>query len=144
MAFKDRVVEFPGRIRLVPVAGEENVFDVIREEGAVTEQGTKLSAANLEANYRLISEERTGTVTYEAGTPGTRALAVGLGSSYKEGYRLIGLTILEATNASAYFVQPYVSAATSTIYAAIYRAGTNAVNGASIRVMATWAPVNEE
>lgn len=142
--FKDRIVEFPGRIRLTPVAGEEGVYDVTREEGTITQAGTKLSATNLEANYRLISEERSGTVTYEAGTIGTRATAVALGSAEKDGYQLIGLTIIEATGASAYFVQPYVSVVTNTIYAGIYRAGTNAVNGASIKVMATWAPINDE
>lgn len=144
MAFKDRVVEHPGRVRLTPVAGEADVYDMTREEGTIIQEGTRLSAENLEANYRLISEERSGTVTYEAGTPGTRALAVGMGSAIKEGYRLIGLTLIEATNASAYFVQPYVSVGTGMIFAAIYRAGTNAVNGASVKLMATWAPINEE
>lgn len=144
MAFVDRIVEHPGRVKLTAVAGETDVYDVERCEGAVTQEGTKLNAANLESNFRLISEERTGTVTYEAGSVGYRATAVAMGSAVKEGYRLIGLTILEATNASAYFIQPYVSAATGTIYAAIYRASSGAVSGASIKIMATWAPINEE
>ena len=142
--FKDRMVEFPGRIRLNPVAGEEDVYDVERVEGTVIQEGTKLTAANLESNYRLISEERQGTVTYEAGEVGTRATAVGMGSAVKPGYRLIGLTVTEATGASAYNVTPYVSVATGQIFAAIFRASTVAITGASVKVMATWAPVNDE
>lgn len=142
--FKDRVVEHPGRIRLTAVAGEPDVYDVTREEGTVTQAGTKLSAENLESNFRLITEDRSGTITYEAGTIGTRALAVDLGSAYKEGYDLVSIVILEATNASAYFVQAYRSIAMDKIYAAIYRATTAAVSGARVTVRATWAPINEE
>lgn len=141
---KDRVVEHPGRYRFTPVPGEEGVYDVTREEGTVTEPGTRLNAANLEGNFRLISEERTGTITYDAGAIGTRATAVDMGYAEKEGYQLIGLTILEATSASNYFVQPYRSTGTNKIYAAIYRASGNAVSGASIKLMATWAPEEGE
>lgn len=42
--FTDRVVEHPGRVRLTPVSGEANVYDMEREEGAVTETGTPFSA----------------------------------------------------------------------------------------------------
>ena len=50
MAFVDRLVEFPGRIQLVPVAGQTNVYDVVRAEGTVTEAGTPLNADNLNSN----------------------------------------------------------------------------------------------
>lgn len=50
MAFVDRLVEFPGRIQLIPVAGQTNVYDVVRAEGTVTEEGTPLNADNLNAN----------------------------------------------------------------------------------------------
>lgn len=52
MAFIDRVVEHPGRIKLTPATNAEgsiieNVYDISREEGEVTEEGTPLNAENL-------------------------------------------------------------------------------------------------
>lgn len=43
--FTDRAVQYPGRVRLTPVEGEENVYDVERAEGTVTAAGTPFSAA---------------------------------------------------------------------------------------------------
>ena len=138
MGLVDRVVEFPGRVRLTPVPGEENVYDMTREEGQITVWGTQLNAENLTDAFGLVHEDYTGTITYEAGTVGTRALAVSMGMANKTGYKLGALLILSATNASAYFVQPYVS--NQTVYAAIYRATTAAVTGASITIRAVWFP----
>lgn len=49
MALKDREVEFPGRIKLINVnTGEElGVFDMIRQEGEITEEGTPINAESL-------------------------------------------------------------------------------------------------
>ena len=48
--FVDRVVEFPGRIKLTDVSsGTETICDVDREEGTVTEPGTLINASNM--NY---------------------------------------------------------------------------------------------
>lgn len=138
MGLVDRVVEFPGRVRLTPVPGEENVYDMTREEGQITVWGTQLNAENLTDAFGLVHEDYTGTITYEAGTVGTRALAVSMGMANKTGYKLGALLILSATNASTYFVQPYVS--NQTVYAAIYRATTAAVTGASITIRAVWFP----
>lgn len=139
MALQDRIVEHPNRVLLTPVAGEENVFDVTRAEGQVTQEGTPLDKEHLEGAFLLTTEEYTGTVTYDAGTVGTRAVAVNLGTATKTGKTLIALTLISATNASNYIVQPYVSS--GTVYAGIYRASAAAVSGASITVRAVWAPV---
>ena len=106
MALQDRIVEHPGRIVLTPVPGVENTYDVERAEGTVTQPGTPLNADNLTEAFGLVTEDYTGTVTYEAGTIGTRAGAVNLGTAVKEGMKLITLAIISASNASAYFVQP--------------------------------------
>lgn len=42
----DRTPTYPGRVRLVPVAGQENVFDLVRAD-APTEAGTPLNKATL-------------------------------------------------------------------------------------------------
>lgn len=44
---KDRVVEFPNRYRLVPVAGQENTYDFVAVPGEITEAGTIINKANL-------------------------------------------------------------------------------------------------
>lgn len=56
MAFIDRVVEHPGRVRLTMV--EEDVYDVAREEGTVVEEGTPLDAEHLNAEMEAAVEDR--------------------------------------------------------------------------------------
>ena len=138
MALQDRIVEHPGRIVLTPVPGVENTYDVERAEGTVTQPGTPLNADNLTEAFGLVTEDYTGTVTYEAGTIGTRAGAVNMGTAVKEGMKLITLAIISASNASAYFVQPYIS--NNTVYAGIYRATSAAVTGATVTVRVVWGP----
>ena len=43
---QDRVSQYPGRIKLVPVSGQENVYDMEWADGATVE-GTALNKANL-------------------------------------------------------------------------------------------------
>lgn len=65
--FTDRVVQYPGRIKLTNVQdGTEATYDMTREEGTVTTEGTLLNAANL--NYgttlgmiQLDTTAQTGT-----------------------------------------------------------------------------------
>lgn len=48
MAFVDRVVEYPGRIKLTDIGGVElGTYDVTRDEGDVFTVGTLLNATNL-------------------------------------------------------------------------------------------------
>lgn len=138
MALTDRIVEYPGRITLTAVSGEADTYDVTRAEGTVTQEGTPINAANLNAAFGLVTADYTGTVTYEAGTIGTRATAVNLGTAERTGYKLVSAMVMSASNASAYNITPYASG--STLYAGIFRATAAAVSGASITVRATWAP----
>lgn len=43
---KDRISLYPGRVKLTPVAGEENTFDMVRADQP-TQEGTVLNKANL-------------------------------------------------------------------------------------------------
>lgn len=45
--WKDRIVEHPRRYQLVPVAGQEGVFDLVPVTGEVTEVGTPVNAVNM-------------------------------------------------------------------------------------------------
>lgn len=42
--FIDRVVEHPGRVRMTPVSGQANTYDLDRDEGTVTRAGTPFNA----------------------------------------------------------------------------------------------------
>lgn len=43
----DRLVEFPNRVRLIPVEGQSGVYDVVQVPGTVTEEGTPLNKGTL-------------------------------------------------------------------------------------------------
>lgn len=47
MAFVDRVVQYPNRVKLTRVSGQTDVFDMTRQEGTVTTVGTPLNKKNL-------------------------------------------------------------------------------------------------
>lgn len=49
MAFTDRIVEYPGRVQLTNVSGD--VYDMVRAEGEVYDEGTLLNANNM--NYEI-------------------------------------------------------------------------------------------
>ena len=53
MAFVDRVVPYPGRIRLTEVSGQTDVYDMTREEGTAVREGTLLNAANLNTQTQV-------------------------------------------------------------------------------------------
>lgn len=53
MAFTDRIVEYPGRVKMTPVSGQTNVYDMTREEGEVYTDGTLLNANNLNTQTQL-------------------------------------------------------------------------------------------
>lgn len=44
---KDRVVQYPHRYQLVPVAGESDTYDIIAKPGTITEAGTPINKATL-------------------------------------------------------------------------------------------------
>lgn len=55
MAFTDRIVQYPGRVKMTPVSGQTDVYDMTAQEGTVTTEGTLLNAANLNAQTQLDS-----------------------------------------------------------------------------------------
>lgn len=59
MSFTDRIVEHPGRYMLTDVSTNEvlGTFDLVRAEGTVTEEGTPLTAANLNTETLAIAQE---------------------------------------------------------------------------------------
>lgn len=53
MAFVDRVVEYPGRVKLTPVTGQSNVYDMERAEGDEYTEGTLMNASNMNIQTQL-------------------------------------------------------------------------------------------
>lgn len=53
MAFVDRVVEYPGRVKLTPVTGQSNVYDMERAEGDEYTGGTLMNASNMNIQTQL-------------------------------------------------------------------------------------------
>lgn len=64
--FTDRVVQHPGRMKLTPVSGQTNVYDVERQEGTVTEPGTPFKADTFNGIVNAV--HGFGTCTTAAGT----------------------------------------------------------------------------
>lgn len=54
--FQDRIVQYPNRVKLTPVAGQVNTYDVSRVEGNVTAEGTALNRENLENGFLSLYE----------------------------------------------------------------------------------------
>ena len=58
MAFTNRQVTNPGRVKLIPVAGEANTYDMTRNEGPVTKEGTSLDSYTLKNEIEAIIDEK--------------------------------------------------------------------------------------
>lgn len=66
MAFTDRVVEYPGRVRLTAVSGETDVYDMTREEGTVTEAGTPLNANNINTEIANVVADQISAINIDS------------------------------------------------------------------------------
>lgn len=56
MAWTDRVVEFPSRVKLNAVSGQDNVYDLEAQEGQVYVEGTLLNAENFTSETNNLIE----------------------------------------------------------------------------------------
>ena len=65
--FKDRVVQYPGRVTMTPVSGETNKYDMSRSEGTVTTDGTPFNAGAFNTMLDKYGMHY-GTCTTSAGT----------------------------------------------------------------------------
>lgn len=87
MNFIDRVVEFPTRVKLTAVIGEEDTYDVETVPGTVTEEGTPLTAENLNQITTDIQSDISGAmsgINIDAnGNVGFRNLQCGTAKSAK-------------------------------------------------------------
>lgn len=61
---KDRVPTFPGRVKLTPVSGQTNTYDMVRADSP-TQEGTPLSKANLLSDATASELGLTGDPTVD-------------------------------------------------------------------------------
>ena len=87
----------------------------------------------------ILYEDVAEIVTYSAGTVGTRAVAISLGTTTRTGYTYIGATILRHQNTDKFWINLTRNSENGNAYAVIYRASTSAVNGMAITIRKMWA-----
>lgn len=105
MAFADREVQYPGRVKLTPVSGTANLYDMERQEGEVYEEGTILNAENLNnpsitslrVGESVITDELAGVIQMFAGSTAPNGWLICNGaavsrSDYATLFRVIGTT----------------------------------------------------
>lgn len=97
----------------------------------------KLSAAGGYGGL-VVTEDVTISITYAAGTIGTRGAAVSCGSTEKAGHTYIGATVLDSRNTSVFNLSLARNVSTGTVNAVAYRATGNAVSDASVTVRKVW------
>ena len=74
MEFKDRKPEFPGRVKLTPVSGQTDVYDMTLAEGRTSEalgysEGTPLNKATFDA----LRADLLDAAAQNTGPPGEKA-----------------------------------------------------------------------
>lgn len=90
------------------------------------------------AGRPVVYEQQTVTVTYTAGTVGTRGANVALGSTSKTGYTFVGAVILDHPNADKFSAVISRTDSAQRAYLSAYRATTGAVSGAEVKVRMIW------
>lgn len=67
MAFIDRIVEYPGRYKLIDDEGNVlGVYTLERQEGEVSEEGTPLNATNLNTNINSLITSKMNGINIDA------------------------------------------------------------------------------
>ena len=93
MTFQNRQATHPGRIKLIPVAGQDNVFDVVLMDGA-TQEGTPLSAEIFDQFKNSILEEIAIMGTKgEQGLPGQDGKTGPAGRDGTNGLSIVSVSV---------------------------------------------------
>ena len=108
-------------------------------DGSVTE--AKLATAvQTKLNKAPLIEDATVTVTYSAGTIGSRGAAVAVAADTKTGYTLIGYYIYQHSNSSTFNATLMRNSTNNKITLIAYRATGNAASNLSVTVRLVWLP----
>lgn len=83
-------------------------------------------------------ETDTVSISYEAGTIGTRGAIVLVGTTIKSGYTYIGASIVDQRNTVPFMAVISENMTTSNVHVCAYRATANAVSNAEVTVRRVW------
>lgn len=99
------------------------------------------SAGDIKINGQppIYYEDVSVTVSFSAGTIGTRGAAVSCGGSAKTGYSFVGAFVLDHQNTTTFNVAVVRNASNNIVYLLAYRASGNAATDASVTVRKVWA-----
>ena len=86
----------------------------------------------------IFYEDVVVTISYAAGTIGTRGTQVNCGTTAKSGYTYIGASVLSHTNTSAFSVNLIRNDSTANLHLMAYRASGNAVSDADVTIRKFW------
>lgn len=115
-----------------------NYSQITTARNNITGLRTDLTTLQTAVGELLEYEDVTVTVTYAAGTIGTRGVSLSLGSTTKSGYTYIGAHIVDNRNTSAFNATIQANGPNNTAHLAVYRATGNAVADASVTVRKIW------
>ena len=87
----------------------------------------------------IIYEDKTTSISFVAGTVGTRGASVALGSASKSGYVYLGAYVIDHQNASHFWCDVSRNASTGNTVLSVYRATAQAVSGDSVTIRKMWA-----
>lgn len=117
----------------------------IGADSLVVEIGTNTVAINSTGDIKIngqppiVYNDVTVTVSYAAGTIGTRGGTYSLGTTTMSGYTFMGAYVIDDRNTSAFNANVVGNMPNSTAHLAVYRATGNAVTDAEVTVRKVWA-----
>jgi hypothetical protein len=118
---KDRVVEHPNRVRLVPVAGQDGVYDAVAVPGTITEPGTPINKALLLSDstamlYGLSEANANVNRSIELAYNGENNVMVVIPTTDQNGNPLLGMNLTVAcTNDTAISAQALTTNSTGKL-----------------------------
>lgn len=117
----------------------------IGADSLVVEIGTNTVAINSTGDIKIngqppiVYNDVTVTVSYAAGTIGTRGGTYSLGTTTMSGYTFMGAYVIDDRNTSVFNAVAVGNMPNSTAHLAVYRATGNAVTDAEVTVRKVWA-----
>lgn len=115
-------------------SGGATINDDVSITGSLNATGSITQNSN--ALFQI--ETVTCSVTYSAGTIGTRGTTASIGTTVKTGYTYLGATVIDHQNSSTFACYTGVNPSNNSGYLACYRASTGAASNLSVVVRKFW------
>lgn len=120
------------------IGGNTSITGSLSTTGSITQNGTAVSLNGHTHSSTIVYEDETVSISYSAGTIGTRGTQVNCGTTAKTGYTYIGECVLSHTNTTAFSVNLVRNDSTGNVHLMVYRANGNAVTNAQVTIRKIW------